>query len=124
MQGKATVLTALDSMYDSPKVEHEDHLTKNIPASILAMPKSHLKAMTNKYLEERGLNLTGLGESNSDSDDDSSTECEGPLTCHHRLKKIEYIPKVNWREKVRQYKESKKISHEQSKSVTALPTVE
>ena len=51
--------------------------------------------MVEKYLQEKGLNLAGLGEDNSTSDDGS--ECEDLFKCRHLIKKVEYKPKVDWR---------------------------
>ena len=88
-----------------------------IPASILGLPKAVLKARTDQYLQERGLNLIGLGEESSSNE--SETECQDPVTCTHQVKRIPYVPKTNWREKIRLYKD-----HEQrSKSLAQLPPV-
>ena len=69
-------------------------------------------------MEKRGLNLTGLGETDSESNSDSS-ECDDLLNCRHGIKKVEYIPKVDWREKVRQHKEL--VQQRQEKRTSTLP---
>ena len=99
MLGKATVNSKLQSMYNTPRADEErdnDFLANTrIPTYIREMPKEFLNSMTEKYLQEKGLNLAGLGEDNSTSDDGS--ECEDLFKCRHLIKKVEYKPKVDWR---------------------------
>ena len=104
---------------DSDRGGDEALESKKVPASILNLPKATLNEMTEKYLVARGLNLTGLGETYSTSDD--SSECEDILKCTHCVKKVAYVPKVNWREKVQQYKEL--VKERQDKSAGTLPEV-
>ena len=86
-------------MYATPTSDQgvdEDTLRNaKVPEAIRKMPKEKLNEVTEKYLVNRGLNLTGLGEDNSTSDDGS--ECEDILKCRHGIKKVDYVPKVNWR---------------------------
>ena len=102
MYGKVSMAYKLDSMYATPTSEmggnEEIHISTKVSAAIRDMPKEKLNEMTEKYLISRGLNLTGLGEDNSTSDD--SSECDDILKCRHGIKKVAYVPKVNWREKV------------------------
>ena len=93
---------------------------KRIANSVYALPKSQLKMMTDKYLETTGLNLAGLGESSNCSSSEDISECD-PLNCQHLTKKIEYIPKVNWREKVRLYKEELAYSQNRKSTPSHIP---
>ena len=78
-------------MYNTPQSDDRDNdflANTRIPVSIREMPREHLNQMTNRYLEERGLNLAGLGDANSTSEEGS--ECEDILKCRHLIKKIEF----------------------------------
>ena len=124
MIGKPTVNQKLQSMYTTPREDERDNdflANTSIPAYIRDMPKEYLHEMTERYLQEKGLNLAGLGEEYSTSDDGS--ECEDLMKCQHLIKKVEFKPKVDWRKKIDESKEKIQKRLSVRKSVGALPNV-